>query len=399
MRRERLAWPDVAKGISILGVVMLHISLAVPEAEDTWLASVNQWIDPLRMPLFFLVSGFFSVKVLQFSFRELMSRRLWFFLVPYLIWVPVELYTNRIANVWAFDSPRLTWADLAYNLALGHNMGWFLHALIVFNLVLWATRKLPRWAAFALSFVSVLLVNWHDTYYFVGKALMFLPVFIAGCHLRSVIYNYADRVDEVLRKRTLPAATAALLAVAVVLYGVGFAIRRFFDLYEGPLMVASPLPGGEFLERGEFILMVRLVEQLAMLPLAIACAVLIARIPVVSSALRFVGRRTLPVYLGHPIALTVGFTFYRVLQEPEISMNGQTVLTHSWFWVIYCIIITGLGSLALWGLTKVPILRWTLTPPALGNIRSKVIEPMVSGATEKLPAKVKQSRFGPGGSH
>ncbi|HCG2982640.1 TPA: acyltransferase family protein, partial [Corynebacterium striatum] len=64
--QPRLAWPDIAKGISILGVVLLHVTLTVPESSETRLAAFNVWLDPLRLPLFFLVSGYFSSKVFSF---------------------------------------------------------------------------------------------------------------------------------------------------------------------------------------------------------------------------------------------------------------------------------------------------------------------------------------------
>ncbi|UDL75151.1 acyltransferase family protein [Corynebacterium uberis] len=67
----RLAWPDVAKGVSILGVVVLHVSLVVPYGTDSFIAQVNHLLDPLRMPLFFLVSGMFSTKILRYSLWDL----------------------------------------------------------------------------------------------------------------------------------------------------------------------------------------------------------------------------------------------------------------------------------------------------------------------------------------
>ena len=94
--QPRLAWPDIAKGISILGVVLLHVTLTVPESSETRLAAFNVWLDPLRLPLFFLVSGYFSSKVFSFTFPQLFARRLWCFLVPYVVWMAVELQVKRV---------------------------------------------------------------------------------------------------------------------------------------------------------------------------------------------------------------------------------------------------------------------------------------------------------------
>ena len=146
---QRLAWPDVAKGISILGVVLLHITLTVPESKGTWLAAFNVWLDPLRLPLFFLVSGFFAQKVFRFSFAELFTRRLWYFLVPYVVWMLVEQQTKRVEYHWVFGDPVFDFSQMTASLLVGHSMAWFLHSLILFNLFLWCVRKLPGWAALA----------------------------------------------------------------------------------------------------------------------------------------------------------------------------------------------------------------------------------------------------------
>ena len=60
-----LLWPDVAKGICILLVVLHHIAgkqygIVVPaglgQAEDAWLW-ITAALKPIRMPLYFVVSG------------------------------------------------------------------------------------------------------------------------------------------------------------------------------------------------------------------------------------------------------------------------------------------------------------------------------------------------------
>ena len=139
-------------------MVLLHVTLVVPEGELTWLADLNMWLDPLRLPLFFLVSGYFSTKIFRYSFSELFTRRLWFFLVPYTVWMTVELWTKRIEYHWVFGDPYLQLSDLLYNLLLGHTMAWFIHALIFFNIFLWAVRKLPAWAGIGLSFAPLLFI-------------------------------------------------------------------------------------------------------------------------------------------------------------------------------------------------------------------------------------------------
>ena len=62
----RVGWPDVAKGVCIILVVLWHVvtkhAIAVAGAgpvTDAW-ATLNAQLLPLRMPLFFLISGMFA---------------------------------------------------------------------------------------------------------------------------------------------------------------------------------------------------------------------------------------------------------------------------------------------------------------------------------------------------
>ncbi|WP_136141510.1 acyltransferase family protein [Corynebacterium endometrii] len=375
---KRLAWPDVAKGISIVGVVLLHVSLQVPDSDKTWLVSLNSWIDPLRMPLFFLVSGFFSSKVLNFSLWELFSRRLWFFIVPYIIWVCVELTTARELAHQSWGQERLGVGEVAGNLLLGHNMGWFLHALVIFNLILWSCRKLPPWLSMLVSLSPVLFLAFHDVVYFVGKAMMYLPVFMAGVYLRGFIKSFADQFDQALARRRVTPAVCVAVAAASASYLFGYWVRRSWDEFEGNPVYAWPFFGDGLLERPEILLFVRLIEQSTMLPAAILGAVLISRVPVVSHAFQFVGRHTLPIYLGHPIALTLGYGFVVSGRDLTITVDGAWPVENTWFWILACLVSCAVGSLTLWAISRTPVLKWTMTPPAITNVGRKNREPMVN---------------------
>ena len=70
--RERMAWVDVAKGASIVLVVLLHVTnkhvvrldAASGDIRDSWATFVS-WMRPVRMPLFFLLSGLLAAKVVE----------------------------------------------------------------------------------------------------------------------------------------------------------------------------------------------------------------------------------------------------------------------------------------------------------------------------------------------
>src|SRR5699024_708546 len=64
-KANRVEWADTAKGLSIIGVCLMHIVTAVPDGTSTPLGLLSSFLDPLRMPLFFLVSGLFAHRGLE----------------------------------------------------------------------------------------------------------------------------------------------------------------------------------------------------------------------------------------------------------------------------------------------------------------------------------------------
>ena len=210
--------------------MLLHITLTVPESKDTWLAAFNVWLDPLRLPLFFLVSGFFAQKVFRFSFAELFTRRLWYFLVPYVVWMLVELQTKRVEYHWVFGDPIFDVDQMAASLLVGHSMAWFLHALILFNIFLWCVRKLPGWAAMALSFTPILFIAWQAQYTSIAKAIMFLPVFVGAAYFRDAIAAFTSAIEAPF-KGTWDHRSFWAYSGMIVAYAIGFFTRRAWDNY------------------------------------------------------------------------------------------------------------------------------------------------------------------------
>lgn len=354
--KARLAWPDVAKGLSIIGVVLLHVSLAVPEGMDTLAAHINRILDPLRMPLFFMVSGFFSSKVFGFTFRDLFLRRLWFFLVPYLVWVPIELWF-KFRQWYLFNDKPMPGVDrYLEHIVEGRNMYWFLYALVIFNIVLWASRKLPWWAGLAIGFAPIIILPLHEDQHMIGKAVLYLPAFLLGAHLRRHIAEFAEH-----------ATTLRHLTRGTILYAVGFTIAAVWAWWNtvSDLSLPWPLPFAETVGFVDLRLVVNSLVQLLMLPMAVIVAVLLSRVPVVSGCLSFLGRHTLVIYLGHPIALTVLYHYNMREWELPIARESADILTSTALWMVIGLVISALGALALWLITRIPVLRWTIMPPSL----------------------------------
>lgn len=365
-QKARMDWPDIAKGLSILGVVLLHVTLVIPGAKETFLAELNHFLDPLRMPLFFLVSGFFSVKVLSMTFEQLFKRRLWFFLVPYLVWTPVEVFFQRLEG-WKFNNFSMPDAFHYLNkIVQSTNMYWFLFFLLWFNLALWATRKLPVWVTLTLSLtVPWLFMPMFGDNEILRKTLIYLPAFLIGTYFRPLITRFAEAASR---------PKAVVLAVAF--YVVGLAVSAVENILNtrtpGPTQLwfialkddFAILLGGELSAFAMGHVSAMLVRVLS-LPAGVVLAVWLAKIPPVARVLKTLGSHTLVIYLGHALGLTLFFAFPLKWTHMVIDNESSNPLHWTGTWMLIAFSLGMAGAYVMHLFSKVPGLRLTLFPKKL----------------------------------
>ncbi|WP_018297100.1 acyltransferase family protein [Corynebacterium lubricantis] len=368
MAAQRLIWPDVAKGLSIIGVVVLHVSLLIPGARDTLLSQANTFLDPLRMPLFFLVSGLFSAKVFNFSFTELFRRRLWFFLVPYLIGVPIEVSLNNQMLQMAGMAGPMTGEEYFTLIATGRNMAWFLYALILFNVALWATKKLPWWGTVAVALSPIAAIPLHHEVPIVAKAIMYLPIFIAGAYLRRYIMRFADEAGK--PKNILIALGTFLTAVALMVSWNNFVASG------APLEI--PVPRLAPFSLAEVQLLINLAQYTLMLPSGVMLAVALSHVRFIARPLQKLGQNTLPIYLGHPIGMTLLISMPREAYDLPIGIDEANPWMSKYLWIALALLAACIGAVGMWLLGKIPGVRWSLYPPMLPEL----------GVTKKVSKKV-----------
>lgn len=364
--KKRMDWPDVARGLSILGVVLLHVTMTIPGAEDTFLAELNHFLDPLRMPLFFLVSGFFSAKVLNLTFEQLFKRRLWFFLVPYLCWAPVEMYAQRV-EAWVFNGFEMPGASYYADKILNStNMYWFLYFLVWFNLLLWVTRKFPTWMIATLVVVGPwLFMPMFVENEVLRKTLIYLPAFFIGAYFRPLIIRFAEAASR---------PKAVVVALAFYIGGMGisaiddFLTSRTPGAYQLWFITlkndVATLLGGELSAFSMGHLTSMLVRLLS-LPAGIVLAVWLAKVKPVARVLKFAGGHTLVIYLGHALGLTILFAYTLKWDYMVIDNESTNPLNWTGTWILIAFSLAMAGSYLLHLISKVPILGWTLFPPKL----------------------------------
>lgn len=302
----RVGWPDVAKGLCIILVVLWHVvtkhAIDVPgagPATEAW-ATLNAQLLPLRMPLFFLISGMFAGRAIRAVDGASWRHRAGRLLSVYVIWVLIQ--TAVLALAPDFDTARATdgWELLA-QLTISPTNLWYLLALAAYLVIARLTRDLP--AAFVLpvafavaAFAAAGLVPDLGNLWQVVQNLFF---FLAGLRLRSAVERFAASTG-ILRTVALAAAFAGATAVVGVL-----GMRQWPGVW--PLLAIVAVACGVAL-----------------------CALVDRHASVVARPLRWIGQRTLPIYVLHMIPLALIDRALRASgwrTDPVIEAIGPLLLT------------------------------------------------------------------------
>ena len=133
----RVDWVDVAKGLCIIMVVMMHSTLGVEKAAEAqgFMHHAVAFAKPFRMPDFFLISGLFLAVVIDRDWRTYADRKVLHFFYFYLLWLVIQ---------GAFK-----WPGLALDEGFGAVVHEFLLSLINPFGTLWFIYLLPVFFVFA----------------------------------------------------------------------------------------------------------------------------------------------------------------------------------------------------------------------------------------------------------
>lgn len=273
---EREPWADAAKGVLILLVVLWHATrkhvaqLAwVPEPVQTAWQTANVLLQPVRVPLFFLVSGYLAARAVHRPWpvvlRTRVARDYWL----YLVWLVV-------GSAFFAVGPRLTtstahsWGELAVAALVGNSNAWYLYALAAYLVVAKACARLPLGVPFALgaALAVVAETRWMPSQGNTESVAANLLPFLVGALAPGVV---ADAVRQASWRRVLQAALAFLPVVAVA---VALGVHR---------------------RTGVTLLLAALGTTAGLLLAARAAGAW----PAAAASLGLLGRRTLPVYVLH----------------------------------------------------------------------------------------------------
>ena len=215
--RDRLAWVDIAKGICILLVVMMHSVTGTGEAMggEGFLHPVVAFAKPFRIPDFFLLSGLFIGRVIARDWRLFSDRRVVHFAYFYLLWLVIQS-AAKYGKIVGDAGPAAFAAHLAHALTEPYSSLWFIYLLAVFSVVTKLLRRVP--GGLLLSAAALLqIADIRSDSTLIEEFCARYVYFVAGYLFADQIFALADaarrRIGPALGGLTVWAGLEAWLAL------------------------------------------------------------------------------------------------------------------------------------------------------------------------------------------
>lgn len=274
--RSRSRWADVAKGVCILLVVLWHVIMKHYLRIDWHLAwpipgawgVLGDQLLPLRMPVFFTISGMFAAAAAARPWSRVRRSRIATFGYLYVVWF--ALHTLVFSLVPDFDTLAAhSWAQALEYLTVTPTNLWYLLALVVYFVLAKVSLRLPTSLVLgaALLLSAAASAGWLDGPGNRGQLYQNLFFFLAGLRLAPHVHRWA----AVAGLRLLALCATAYAGGLLLMHALG--AKQWFGVWPA-LCTLAVLTG-------------------------IAGAVQLARIPRLSGGLAALGRNTLPIYVMH----------------------------------------------------------------------------------------------------
>jgi uncharacterized membrane protein YcfT len=362
-------WVDIIKATSVVLVVLLHVTQTLAFAADGsamagfW-SAVSTFLEPLRMPVFFVVSGILASSAVKRPWSHTKARTIGIAYL-FLLWHTVLLFFSMAVDLIAKGSVNGGVAgalhDWFFQLFLTPGGYWYFYALVAYFVLARTLRNVNPWAVLAVAATINLarpLVNSGldvvlgplDTPNMMDAVLLNAVYFLAGVYLVDFFKGYAARNDS-----QLLAATA--------IFAVGGSVAR---------MLSPTIAAGSFLP-----------IAMAWVLTAILVAVRLQGNERVRAFGRSIGPRTLPIFVIQFLVMDVIYTWFGLSGAP--LLNSSPILQ-----ALYPVVVTlAITAASLWiydGAMRRRSTKWLFKAPARWTARPqespRLAEPVADAAVD-----------------
>lgn len=315
--QPRVDWVDVAKGLCITLVVMMHSTLGVEAAagEEGWMHAVVAFAKPFRIPDFFLIAGLFLAARIDRPWRSYLDTKVAHFAYFYVLWVTIQ---------FAFKAPAFA-ADYGvfgvlklYVLSFVQPFGtlWFIYLLPIFFVVAKAAREAGiNWIVVLLIGAALEVAPIETGWLLIDEFCARFVYFYAGYALAPHIFRLAA---EAARH---PVTSGAMIGL--------WALANGILVSEG--VAGEPVVG--------------LMLGFAGAGAIVVTAVFLTMIPI-SKPIRYVGENSIVVYLTFFLPMVIMRTALLKLGVFDVGTVSMLVLLAGVTGpVVFHAIITRLGIL------------------------------------------------------
>jgi len=305
---KRLDWVDMAKGISILLVVMMYAASSV--GEDTGGVGLLHWAiafaTPFRMPEFFLISGLFLSQVIDRPWRAYADRRVVHYLYFYALWAVIHIAfkVGLVSMNPAGAAEYLAWAVIQ-----PYGVLWFIYLLAAVSAAakLLHGLRVPIWAGLAAG-AALQIAPLHTGSYLLDQFAEYFVYFYAGYGLAPLLFRLAGWAMTHIGLALAGLAAWALVNGALV-FSPGFAMNPIH-----PVMGYAGLPG------------LHLLLALAGAAALCSLAAMLTRLPAMDW-LRWLGAHSLVIYVAFVLPMGIARTVLIRLGVVEPTVLSLAIFT------------------------------------------------------------------------
>jgi threonine dehydratase len=335
----RHEWVDVTKGLCILLVVLYHVvdkqylqSFDLPGLARAGWTAVIMGLVPLRMPVFFLVSGFLASKSLHRPWDSALGPRVLSPYYLYVVWLAIHLLWFLFAPDIADEHHQVnSLGEVLLNLVIGLTSLWYLYALAAYFVIAKLALR-ARWATVAIFALVNIVVEAH-----------WLPIGgqFAALLQNVVFFLVAIYAPEWVARLAHPHLRKTRAIAGVVGLALLLVIKRQLGLDDAPGMLLA-------------------LSCLSCLGAVSTTAWACSRSLSGTRVLGILGRATLPIYVLH--ILVVSAIQFAIPMGGDISLPGGAEVAFVYPVVITAVVV-GISLAIRWLLLRVG-LRALFTAPS-----------------------------------